>query len=341
MGQCGSVYTVVSTTCALPATWLAITAWCIALPVSSARIENSDVISRDAVKVLATLFLSSYAKLLRTILTVFSFTYISYEDTNGTTHQTAVWLYDGNVEFARGRHIPLLLTALSFTLVYIIPFTGLLLFAPFLQTRSHRYTFLKWVNKLMPFLDAYQGPYNDKFRFWPGLTLLFRFVLFISFALNSLGDPDIDLMLTTTLVFVLLSFEHILGMGFKSHIPYKNTYLNYLETFYLLNLGVVCTWSVLEPDQITSSETRQPSVTSSVLVGLAFIVFIGILGYHVYLRIQRYSVLVNLFKRSRKQREDEHEVPTTVTRDEQTMHSRPEEFDVQCRESPLENSDIN
>ena len=296
------------------------------------------LISRDAVKVLATLFLLSYAKLLRTILTVFSFTYISYEDTNGTTHQTAVWLYDGNVEFARGKHIPLLLTALSFTLVYIIPFTALLLFAPFLQTRSHRYTFLKWVNKLMPFLDAYQGPYNDKFRFWPGLTLLFRLVLFISFALNSLGDPDIDLMLTTTLVFVLLSFEHILGMGFKSDIPYKNTYLNYLETFYLLNLGVVCTWSVLQPDRITSSETRQPSVTSSVLVGLAFIVFIGILGYHVYLRIQSYSVLVNLFKRSRKQRE---EVPTTVTRDEQTMHSRAEEFDVQSRESPLENSDIN
>ena len=273
----------------------------------------SKLVSRDAVKVLATLFLLSYAKLLRTILTVLSFTYISYEDTSGATHQTAVWLYDGNVEFARGKHIPLLLTALGFGVVYIIPFTALLLFAPFLQMRSHRYKVLKWVNKVMPFLDAYQGPYNDKFRFWPGLILLFRVVLFISFALNSLGDPDINLMLITTLVLVLLSFQLLLGMALKSDIPYKNTYLNYLEIFYLLDLGVLCTLSVLQPDRITSSHTRRPSVTSSVLVGMAFIVFIGILSYHVYLRIKTYSVLVRLYQRLRRQRGNNQEVPEAPT----------------------------
>ena len=302
----------------------------------------SKLVSRDAVKVLATLFLLSYAKLLRTILTVLSFTYISYEDTIGATHQTAVWLYDGNVEFARGKHIPLLLTALGFGVVYIIPFTALLLFAPFLQMRSHRYKVLKWVNKVMPFLDAYQGPYNDKFRFWPGLILLFRVVLFISFALNSLGDPDINLMLITTLVLVLLSFQLLLGMALKSDIPYKNTYLNYLEIFYLLDLGVLCTWSVLQPDRITSSHTRRPSVTSSVLVGMAFIVFIGILSYHVYLRIKTYSVLMRLYQRLRRQRGNDQEVPTVTSQqgnNEQTRYSGNVTY-ITFRETLLASNDM-
>ena len=272
------------------------------------------LVSRDAVKVLATLFLLSYAKLLRTILTVLSFTYISYEDTSGATHRTAVWLYDGNVEFTKGKHMPLILAAVSFGVLYIVPFTALLLFAPILQTKSHRYTVLKWVNKLMPFLDAYQGPYGRRYRFWPGLTLLLRVILFVSFAMNSLGDPDINLMLTISLVIGLLSFELLLGMTFKSEILHKSIYLNYLEIFYLLDLGLLCTWSVLQTDG-TSLRTRQRSVISGVLVGVAFLVFMGILNYHVYLRIKSSSVLLKLYKRIRKQG-DEHGFSTTATEQE-------------------------
>jgi len=65
------------------------------------------LVSRDAVKVLATLFLLSYAKLLRTFITVLSFMYMTYEDTNGISYRTAVWVYDGNVRFMQGKHIPL------------------------------------------------------------------------------------------------------------------------------------------------------------------------------------------------------------------------------------------
>ena len=134
------------------------------------------LVSRDAVKVLATLFLLSYAKLLQTIITVLSFTYISYEDSDETKYRSAVWLYDGNVGFVEGKHIPLFLAAIGFGVLYIIPFTVFLLLAPFLQARSHRYTALRWVNKLMPFLDAYQGPYNSRFWFWSGLLLVARVV---------------------------------------------------------------------------------------------------------------------------------------------------------------------
>ena len=55
---------------------------------------------RNAVPVLATLFLLSYGKLLRTIVTVFSFTVLEGK-------KSAVWLYDGNVLYLQGKHVPL------------------------------------------------------------------------------------------------------------------------------------------------------------------------------------------------------------------------------------------
>ena len=254
------------------------------------------LVGRHAVKVLATLFLLSYAKLLRTIITVLSFTYISYEDSKGTTYRTAVWLYDGNVDFIKGKHIPLFLVAVGFGLIYILPFTLLLLLAPCLQARSHRYKALRWVSKLMPFLDAYQGPFNKRFRFWSGLLLLARIVLLVGFALNSFGDPQIHLMLIVTLLLSLLSLQWLLGITFQSGIPYNKPFINYLEAFYLCNLGILSTWSLLQVDSNTSSKTAQLIITN-VCVGLAFLVCVCILAYHAYLWLAGLECGKNLWQK--------------------------------------------
>ena len=50
------------------------------------------------VQVLATLFLLSYAKIIRVVITVFSYTVLVYP--NGFSRK--VWLYDGTVELLRG-----------------------------------------------------------------------------------------------------------------------------------------------------------------------------------------------------------------------------------------------
>ena len=253
------------------------------------------LVSRDAVKVLATLFLLSYAKLLRTVITVLSFTYISYEDSDGTTYRSAVWLYDGNVGFVEGKHIPLFLTAFGFGVLYIIPFTLLLLLAPFLQARSHRYTALRWVDKLMPFLDAYQGPYSSRFRFWSGLLLVARVVLFVGFAVNSLGDPQINLKLIVTFLISLLFLQWLLGIAFGSATLYKERFINVLEAFYLCNLGVLSTWSLLQVDSNTSSKKAQTIITS-VCVGLAFLVWVCILTYHAYLWLTQVECVTRLWQ---------------------------------------------
>ena len=252
------------------------------------------LVSRDAVKVLATLFLLSYAKLLRTIITVLSFTYISYEDSDRRTYSTAVWLYDGNIRFAAGKHIPLLLVALGFGVCYIIPFTLLLVLAPFLQARSHRYRALRWVNKLIPFLDAYQGPYSIRFRFWSGLLLIMRVFLFVGFALNSLGDEQINLKFVITFLVSLLSLQLLLSSSCHFGSLYNVPLTNAFEIFFLLNLVVLSTWSLLQMNS-TSSSLMTQTVITDVCVGLAFIVFVFILAQHVYIRLKGMGIVTKLW----------------------------------------------
>ena len=126
---------------------------------------------RNAVQVLATLFLMSYAKLLRITITAFSFTVLEYPNSSFKR----IWLYDGNVEYLKGRHIALFLATLLLLLTVSLPYTVVLLFIQCLQYRS-QYRILLWVQRLKPLFDAYTGPYKGKHRYWPGLLLVIRAV---------------------------------------------------------------------------------------------------------------------------------------------------------------------
>ena len=138
----------------------------------------------NTVSVLATLFLLSYAKLLRTIVDAISFTTLT--DQHGSN--SFVWLLDGNRPAMQGSHVALVVISVLTMVAFVLPFTTLVLLAPCLQARSGRHL-LRWVNKIKPLLDAYQGPYKDKFRFWTGLTLVLRIILVAIFGGNALGNP--------------------------------------------------------------------------------------------------------------------------------------------------------
>ena len=65
------------------------------------------LMGRNAVKVLATLFLISYASLLQSIVCALSYTSMSYSDNSSKL----VWSYDGSIEYARGKHTVLFIAA--------------------------------------------------------------------------------------------------------------------------------------------------------------------------------------------------------------------------------------
>ena len=143
---------------------------------------------RNAVKVLATLFVLSVAKLERAIITALSNTVLEYPD----GLHVSLWLYDASVNFHQGKHIPLFITAVAFWFL-IICFILVLVFIPCLQKKSH-IPLLFWMNKLKPLFDAYTGPFKDRYRFWPGLSLSLLSIFFFLFALNDLDKPNIKLI---------------------------------------------------------------------------------------------------------------------------------------------------
>ena len=136
--------------------------------ISHRSVTVTKLLGSSPVPVLATLFLLSYAKVLRTIIAALSLTVLHYPHKN-----EMVWIHDANVSLEK--YIPLALAALLFLLFLFLPYTLLLLLGQWLQTKSHLHL-LSWVKnpKLKAILDAYHAPYKPKHRYWTGLLLFIR-----------------------------------------------------------------------------------------------------------------------------------------------------------------------
>ena len=215
---------------------------------------------RHAVKVLATLFLLSFAKIQRSIITALSFTFLTYPD--GTTK--TLWLYDSNIEYLHGKHVPLFLAALLVLLLLLIPYTLVLLLIQCLSKPNHRILF--WVRKLKPLLDAYTGPYKDRYRFWTGLLLVIRTILFLIF---TLGNPALNL---AAIILASLCLAFMPGV-------YKKAPLTLLEYSFFLNLSAVSVGTFYS--RYTQFSSNQ-AVLVCVSAGTALLTFSGILVYHLY-----------------------------------------------------------
>ena len=229
------------------------------------------LIGNNSVPVLATLFLLSYAKLLRTIIAAVSFTFITSK--NGLFY--TVWLRDGNVEYFSLRHIPLFLAALAFFFIFILPLMLLVLLAPCLQARSHHKPF-RWVNRLKPFLDAYQGPYSNKFRYWTGLLLIFRILLLVIYASNYENDPSMTFFWTIIIVGPT-------GIICAKEAVYRYRFTNFIETLSLLNTALLCSvcWLTTTTGYGKWHPIREYAVYISVTIMM--IAFLAIVLYQAYI----------------------------------------------------------
>ena len=229
------------------------------------------LLGSNPVSVLATLILLSYAKVLRTFITAVYFTHLDYQ-----TYSRTVWLYDGNIDYLSGKHIPLFVVAVLVFLFFFLPYTLLLLFGQWLQTISHLRLF-SWVNsaRLKPFMDSYHAPYKAKHRYWPGLLLVLRFVLLLVFALNPQQDPNINLLA------ILLGAGILQLWAWTSGGVYKNWCLDALEGSVALNLimlvGATYCVKLIEGNQLAVGYTS---------VSIAFGTFIVVLAYHIFQQLR-------------------------------------------------------
>ena len=237
--------------------------------ISGRSVVMTKLLGSSPVPVLATLFLLSYAKVLRTIISALSLTVLHYPDSN-----VVVWIHDANVSLAK--YISLVLVALLFLFFLFLPYTLLLLLGQWLQTKSHL-CLLSWVRnpKLKAILDTYHASYKPKQQYWTGLLLLIRCALFLVFAFNISGNNSVNLLVVSSTAFGIFIWFALSGM------VYKCWWLNVLELSFILNLSLlaVATYHV----KLSGGSQAAVAYTS---VGIAFLTFVGIVTYHIYVRIK-------------------------------------------------------
>ena len=235
------------------------------------------LLGTNTVSVLATLVLLSYTKILRILITAFSFTTL----TGSQDYHSVVWLADGNIKYFEPKHTILFLVALLVLLLLGVPYTVTLTAIPWIQ--SSRF---KWMsslyNRFKPLFDAYMGPYKDRHRYWTGMLLLarvFLIVLFSSIAnTNTVAGPQLNLLFLTLSSFALFGLTAALK-------PYKKRLLNGLEIFYLTILFIFSSSNLYVSNIGTGTGPRQ--YIYIVLVGISFLVFLGICVGHVWYRVRK------------------------------------------------------
>ena len=235
----------------------------------------ANLLGNNPVSVLATLILLSYTKILRTLIAVLYVTYLQYP-----TYNRGVWLYDANVDYFSGKHIPLFLVAVFSFLFLFLPYTLILLSSQWLQAISHLRLF-SWVNsaRLKPFMDSYHAPYKARHRYWPGLLLVLRFALLLVFAFNFQEDHSINLLAILVAVGFIVVWAWVCG-GI-----YRNWCLNALEGLFALNLIILvgATYYVKLAEGNPSSEPagKNQLALGYTSVSIAFVLFIGILIFQI------------------------------------------------------------
>lgn len=244
---------------------------------------------RNNIAILATLFFLSYSKLLKTIITALTATDVLASSVDNVTAPVIphkVWAYDGNIEYLKGKHVALFIVALLLLIFLFLPYTLLLIFGQCMQSMPLRRRRCAWLIRNTTFIsimDAYHAPYNKKHRYWTGLMLLTRCILFLVFASSSQDDILANMYVTTLLISGVLTVK-----TFATKI-YKNTYIGILELAFLLNLLILSvTLCYIKGRNTTNDSIICKGATASISISL--VTFVGIVAYHTYLKVKNTRV---------------------------------------------------
>jgi predicted outer membrane repeat protein len=260
----------------------------------------------NTISVLATLLLLSYTKLLLAILSASSYTRLYL--VSGMKSEP-LWSSDANVKYMTGKHVGLFLMAVVMALTYILPFTFIIVLGPVLQTYSHCRG-LQWIVRIKPFLDAFYGPYTVWYRYWPGIMLLLRLVLLLVFAFYSLGDESFIAAIVAISTSSVLLLWLLWGKTNQTSL-HRNRKLNFLEAFFLFNLSLFAILSVYFGKNVYKRQ-----ILAVVMVGSAFLVFCGILTYHIVHVVKKWTITVKILsvlRQMRKGQEQERELAYHVS----------------------------
>ena len=235
----------------------------------------SRLCGRNAVPVLATLILMSYTKLSRTVTNALMTNTLQCGE-----HKWSVWNVDGNIDYLGGKHIALFTVSLLFLITGLV-YTGLVFSSQWLQRHSGKCckSTRDPVVRLKPLIDAYTGPFKDKYRFWTGLCLIVRLILTVAFSFTT----TLQSKLNNYIIVVTIVAMSIIFVGTRA---YKDKRLTVLETFSFINLMCLSFMTILSTD-LDENYAASTNVIVSVSVSIEMLLFVIIVAVHCYFAFKK------------------------------------------------------
>ena len=133
----------------------------------------------------------------------------------------------------------------------------------------------KWVRSqwLYHFVEPYHAPYVSKHRYWTGLLLFIRIALYLTFALNVLGDPGVNLF--AVIVFIACIF---FLKGCYGEI-YKKSAVDKIEMICYLNLGI---FSATQLYLLEGGNQKAIDASACISGIVTLVLLLVVMFYHVH-----------------------------------------------------------
>lgn len=270
---------------AFPMYLLAITLTIVVFSRKSTRVTR--LVGENAVKVLATLILFSYTKIILVTFGSLNTTQLRvYNETANVSHYYYRWVLDGTIPYFNSYEHMILVVVSVFLILVSFPFTLSLLCIKYTYTLSHCSKIFSIFNKLKPFYDAFTGPFKGGSRFWPGLLLVIRFAILMS-RIVKIGSFNISDYMALVACLSLLS-----TMIFKNGV-YKKRANNILEGFFLVNLAFIFINAIA-----FSSDNKFRKICNNASVSISLLLLFGILCIQIHKKISSMKCSQKITRRS-------------------------------------------
>ena len=231
---------------------------------------------KNPVATLATLILILYAKFLSTVITILSITTLQYPD-----GERVLWEPDGTIMYLKDpKHAFLFVAGLAILLVgaaYTI-----LLFSWQFLVRVPDLKVVVWIRspKVSSFIETYHAPYTTRYRYWTGLLLFIRVLLYLITALSTSRNSQVPLVATTISVGSLLLLD--------TRNVYQKRSVSVLELVSLSNILIftLITWYAIDTD-----DSLLHNAAAYISTTIMFVQLLIILLYHLYFYTTLHSVI--------------------------------------------------
>ena len=223
---------------------------------------------RNPLETLATLIFLSYAKVLQFTINALSFGVLEYP--NGFCE--TVWLPDANIGYFDVKHAIMFTVAIA-TLIVVFFYT-LLLFSWqwILRCPSWKVFALIRNTKFHSFIEMYHSPHNMRHRYWTGLLLFIRMIVYLVAVLTTSSDSTAKHL---AIISILTALSVIKNLRVR---VYNKWPVDILESVLIANTIILtaAAWYALNTDnhQVSIAATYTSTV---IMVSL----LIGVIAYHI------------------------------------------------------------